>query len=145
MPVLDPDLLGRIATLELRLGCALGEPERAIEALTHKSFSNEARSPGPTCNERLEFLGDAVIDLAISHRLMELCPEADEGGLSRLRAGLVNEENLARMARSIQLGELLLLGRGEERTSGRGDPGGLVNPTRSKVKRGTAGPADVPR
>src|SRR5699024_3033874 len=70
-------------------------------------------------NERLEFLGDAVVDLAISHRLMERFPNASEGELSKLRALIVNEDGLAKIARSINLGQLLMLGRGEELTGGR--------------------------
>jgi ribonuclease-3 len=117
--LVDPDLLARVAALEQRLGCRLENPERVIEALTHKSFTNENRDRVRTDNERLEFLGDAVVDLAISQRLMELCPGASEGKLSRLRAALVNEEGLARIARTLNLGELLRVGRGEELTSGR--------------------------
>jgi len=115
----DPELLARVQALEVRLGCTFAEPARAIEALTHKSFVNENRGEGCSDNERLEFLGDAVIDLAVSHKLMALCPEASEGKLSRLRAGLVNEEGLARVARGLDLGGLLRLGKGEERTGGR--------------------------
>ena len=88
------------------LGYEPREPALFRAALTHRS------APGPN-NERLEFLGDAVIDLAISHRLMEKFPSADEGELSRLRALIVNEEGLARVARQLALGPVLLLGRGE--------------------------------
>jgi ribonuclease-3 len=117
--ILDPDLLARVEKLEARLDCRFDDKERAVAALTHKSFVNENRGRGALDNERLEFLGDAVIDLAVSHRLMELCPAASEGQLSRLRAALVSEEGLARVARSLRLGELLQLGRGEEITGGR--------------------------
>ena len=88
-------------------------------ALTHKSYCNEHRDEDCLDNERLEFLGDAVVDLAISHRLMERFPNASEGELSKLRALIVNEEALAKIARKIGLGDLLLLGRGEELTGGR--------------------------
>ncbi len=109
----------RVAALEQRL--ALSFPARAIAlaALTHKSFVNEHKDTAGDHNERLEFLGDAVVDLAVSHRLMERFPHADEGELSRLRALIVNEEGLARVARKIGLGDLLLLGRGEDLTGGR--------------------------
>lgn len=119
MSLVDPELLARVAALEARLGCTFSQPERAVEALTHKSFVNENRGEPCSDNERLEFLGDAVIDLAVSHKLMVFCPGASEGKLSRLRASLVNEEGLARVARTLKLGELLRLGRGEERTGGR--------------------------
>src|SRR5436305_1126967 len=119
MGLLDPELAAKVQALEARLGCTFTQPERALAALTHKSFVNENRGEPCSDNERLEFLGDAVIDLAVSHKLMLLCPEASEGKLSRLRASLVNEEGLARVARGLGLGELLRLGRGEERTGGR--------------------------
>src|SRR5678815_841262 len=101
-----------------RLGLEALDPVEGLAALTHKSFINEHRDEGAD-NERLEFLGDAVVDLAISHRLMERFPGAQEGELSKLRALIVNEDGLARVARALKLGELLLLGRGEEMTGGR--------------------------
>ena len=104
--------------LRRRLGLAVLDPVQALAALTHKSFVNEHRDGGAD-NERLEFLGDAVVDLAVSHRLMERFPGADEGELSKLRALLVNEESLARVARHLGLGDLLRMGRGEELTGGR--------------------------
>src|SRR4029079_16595104 len=101
-----------------RLGLDALDSVEGLAALTHKSFINEHRDEGAD-NERLEFLGDAVVDLAISHRLMERFPQAGEGELSKLRALIVNEEGLARVARKVGLGEILLLGRGEELTGGR--------------------------
>jgi ribonuclease-3 len=109
----------RIQVLETRLGVPLARADLALQALTHKSYVNEHRDAGQQDNERLEFLGDAVVDLAISHRLMERFPASSEGELSKLRALIVNEEGLARIARRLLLGELLLLGRGEELTGGR--------------------------
>ncbi|HZW90562.1 MAG TPA: ribonuclease III [Myxococcaceae bacterium] len=104
--------------LRHRLGLDALDPVHGLAALTHKSFVNEHRDEGAD-NERLEFLGDAVVDLAVSHRLMERFPGADEGELSKLRALLVNEESLARVARHLGLGDLLRMGRGEEMTGGR--------------------------
>jgi len=101
-----------------RLGLDALDSVEGLAALTHKSFINEHRDEGAD-NERLEFLGDAVVDLAVSHRLMERFPGADEGELSKLRALLVNEESLARVARQLGLGDLLRMGRGEEMTGGR--------------------------
>lgn len=109
----------RLAALEARLLVELGDRALAHVALTHKSYCNEHRDEDCQDNERLEFLGDAVVDLAISHRLMERFPAASEGELSKLRALIVNEEALAKIARKIGLGDLLLLGRGEELTGGR--------------------------
>ncbi len=113
--------------LEKRLGMRLADRQAAQAALTHKSYVNEHRAEGIADNERLEFLGDAVIDLAVSHRLMERFPEAREGTLSKLRASIVNEQGLAAVAGRIGLGELLLLGRGEEMTGGREKPSVLAD------------------
>ncbi len=115
LPTRDP----AIAALEQRLGVPIVDPEVALAALTHKSFVNEHRGEGLLDNERLEFLGDAVIDLAVSHRLMERFPDAREGELSKIRAAVVDEAGLAQIARELDLGPLLRLGRGEELTGGR--------------------------
>ncbi len=88
-------------------------------ALTHRSYANEHAKEQLTSNERLEFLGDAVLELAISHLLMDAHADQAEGVLSRWRAALVNEKSLAQKARSLDLGKYLRLGKGEERTCGR--------------------------
>jgi ribonuclease-3 len=90
-----------------------------VEALTHRSFVNEAREADSRDNQRLEFFGDAVLGLLVSRRLLERFPSTGEGDLSRLRASLVDEAALAGVAEGIQLGKYLLLGRGEEKTGGR--------------------------
>jgi len=108
-----------VPALEQRLGLALPDAPLALAALTHKSYVNEHRGEALSDNERLEFLGDAVIDLAVSHRLMERFPAAREGELSKIRAAVVDEAGLARIARELDLGSLLRLGRGEELTGGR--------------------------
>lgn len=113
-----PTLDERVERLEATLEIAFADRATAVAAITHKSYCNEHREHA-SHNERLEFLGDAVVDLAISQRLMERFPQADEGALSKMRALLVNEESLAKVARGLDLGELLLLGKGEERTGGR--------------------------
>ncbi len=114
-PPLDP-----VCTLEARIGFTLPDRVVALAALTHKSYVNEHRTEeGLQDNERLEFLGDAVIDLAVSHRLMVRFPAAREGDLSKMRAAVVDEQGLAEMARALDLGGLLRLGRGEELTGGR--------------------------
>jgi ribonuclease-3 len=109
----------RVKALEAKLGLTFPDPHLALAALTHKSYTNEHKDQTDGDNERLEFLGDAVVDLAVSHRLMERFPRASEGELSKMRALIVNEDGIARVAREICLGDLLLLGRGEERTGGR--------------------------
>jgi ribonuclease-3 len=94
-------------------------------SLTHKSFANENRVSAH--NERLEFLGDAVLSLVVSEYLMKTCPDSNEGDLSRLRAAVVSEPALALVAREIGLGPYLLLGKGEEQTGGRGKDSLLAN------------------
>lgn len=116
-----------VALLERRLGVAFARRELALAAITHKSYVNEHRGEGASDNERLEFLGDAVIDLAVSHRLMERLPGASEGDLSKVRAALVDEPALAALARSLDLGSLLRLGRGEDLTGGREKPSLLAD------------------
>lgn len=89
------------------------------QALTHKSYSNEHPGEFVPHNERLEFLGDAVLDLAVSHRIFHDFPDFPEGELTRIRAELVSAPGLATVARELMLGGCLLLGRGEERSGGR--------------------------
>ena len=94
-------------------------PDILRQALTHKSYIPTESEKNFGNNERIEFLGDAVLDLVISEMLMNEFPELDEGGLSKFRASLVSESGLCIQARSLELGECLLLGRGEEMTGGR--------------------------
>ena len=98
-------------TLIVRLGYAPRDRDLFVVALTHRSAEGAN-------NERLEFLGDSVLNLLLSERLYREFPNASEGDLSRLRARLVSEEPLAEIAQSMQLGELLLLGSGELKTGG---------------------------
>lgn len=89
------------------------------EALTHKSHQNEVKEKGRRDNERLEFLGDAVLALVVSDSLASTFPDSTEGALSKLKAHLVSEPVLAEAAKRLDLGSLLRLGRGEELTHGR--------------------------
>ncbi len=109
----------RVALLTARLGLPAGsiKNELALEALRSSSYVNE-RALAPAreslrSNERLEFLGDAVLGMAIAQRCYQRFSDAPEGELTRLRASLVREESLAIVARSLSLGELLLVGRGD--------------------------------
>lgn len=88
------------------------------EALRHSSFVNEQSDARLRDNERLEFLGDAVLNLTIGHLLMVAHPDLHEGSLSRLRANMVNETQLADVARNVDLGRYLMLGKGEIQTGG---------------------------
>ncbi len=89
------------------------------EALTHSSYANEHRNDQIRDNERLEFLGDAILDLIISEYLFKKYPNMPEGDLSKLRASIVCEGSLAKNAKKIALGKYILLGKGEELTGGR--------------------------
>ncbi len=100
------------------LGYVFSNAELLLEALTHSSFANESASGGRH-NERLEFLGDAVLSLCVSRELFARFPHAREGDLTRMRSGLVNASSLAELARATNLDEHLLLGRGEESQGGR--------------------------
>jgi len=88
-------------------------------ALTHRSWMNESEDTRRTDNERLEFLGDAVLSLVTSDLLMKRFPEQPEGELSKARASIVNEAGLARIADSLGLGQWIFLGKGEEQAGGR--------------------------
>lgn len=109
----------RLTQLQTRLGYTFGRPALLTAALTHKSYLNESKDKALGDNERLEFLGDAVLDLAVSEHLIALYPNWSEGDLSKMKARLVSEETLAAAARRIELGTCLQLGRGEELTRGR--------------------------
>jgi ribonuclease-3 len=103
--------------LQQRIAYRFRDPGLLERSLTHKSYANENKVPYH--NERMEFLGDAVLNLAVSEYLMKTCPASTEGDLSRLRATIVSEPALAGIARELDLGAYLLLGRGEEQTGGR--------------------------
>lgn len=100
--------------------------EYLTEALRHSSFVNE-QNEDLRDNERLEFLGDAVLNLVIGHLLMTTYPQMREGELSRIRANMVNETQLADLARGIDLGRHLLLGKGELQTNGQDKNSLLAN------------------
>ncbi|MCF8028806.1 MAG: ribonuclease III [Desulfobacteraceae bacterium] len=103
--------------LEKNIGYPFADRQILATALRHRSYVHE-HPEGLSDNERMEFLGDAVLNLIVSHILMERFPNLTEGELSRVRAGLVNEDRLAAAAKSIHLGDHLMLGKGERRTSG---------------------------
>ncbi|MBE0515273.1 ribonuclease III [Sulfurimonas sp.] len=102
-----------IEVLEKTLGYEFKNEKLIIEALTHKSHKQ------PYDNERLEFLGDAVLDLIVGEYLFFKFPKSDEGNLSKIRAALVNEDGFEKLARSISLGEYIYLSNAEENNGGR--------------------------
>jgi len=110
-----------IESLEKRIDYKFKDEQLIIEALTHKSFKK------PYNNERLEFLGDAVLDLIVGEYLFKKFPKKDEGTLSKIRASLVNEGGFAKLANAIKLGEYLYLSAAEENNNGRTKPSLLSN------------------
>lgn len=113
--------------LSKALGYTFNRSELLVQAFLHSSYVNEQADEFLEDNERLEFLGDAVLDLAISHILMELFKHAAEGDLSKYRATVVDEPGLCQVARRLRLGDYLFLGKGEEQSRGREKPSILAN------------------
>lgn len=109
---------GPLTTLETAIGYTFANPQLLLSSLTHKSYFNENRDLTTPHNERLEFLGDAVLDLAVSDILMKTFPEDQEGQLSRKRASLVNEKALAEIALQLKLDQAVYLGKGEMQNGG---------------------------
>ncbi len=105
--------------LQEKIGHRFTETALLAEACRHSSYVNEHPGPDLRDNERLEFLGDAVLGLVVGTLLMGRFPDTPEGDLSRMRANLVNERQLAAIARTLDLGGHLALGRGEIQTNGR--------------------------
>jgi ribonuclease-3 len=114
-----PEREGQLASLAERLGHRFTDLALLERALTHASQANEARTPVRRDNEPLEFLGDAVLGLAVTDLLHRDDPDGSEGRKSQRRAALVKAASLARRAKALGLPELLRLGHGEEKTGGR--------------------------
>ncbi len=110
---------------ESRTGLHFSDKTLLQRALTHRSFLNESPDFPLADNERLEFLGDAVLDFLVAEFLYHKFPEQREGPLTNMRAALVRRDTLARFARRISLGQFLLMGRGEVESGGRDRPGTL--------------------
>ncbi|HEX5939055.1 MAG TPA: ribonuclease III [Dehalococcoidia bacterium] len=102
-----------------RLGVKFKDPSILLEALVHRSYNNEYPAAALPDNERLEFLGDAALGLVVARWLYGRFPGGREGQLTEIRAALVKRETLARVAADLDLGEFLMLGRGEEASGGR--------------------------
>jgi len=108
------------------LGVYFNNPSLLEQALVHSSYINENLDLAPTSNERLEFLGDAVLGLVVAEKLYQDLPDSTEGEMTKLRAALVRRDALARAARAIRLGDYLYLGKGEEASGGRRKPVNLA-------------------
>jgi ribonuclease III len=104
--------------LEKKLSYFFVNPSLLDTALCHSSYVNEQNDNSLRDNERLEFLGDAVLSLIVGHMLMDFFPDLHEGDLSRMRASLVNESQLAELAVTLELGKFILLGKGELQSNG---------------------------
>lgn len=113
-------------TIEEKIGYVFSDKSLLQEALTHSSYANEMRN-GVKCNERMEFLGDAVLSIVTAEFLYTKFPDMPEGELSKLRSGLVCTAELSGFAREMGLGEYLFLGKGELNTGGKDRPSILEN------------------
>jgi len=111
--------LADLAILQQTLGVSFNNPSLLEQALVHSSYINENPGFAPTSNERLEFLGDAVLGLVVAEKLYQDFPQFSEGKMTKLRSALVRRDTLARIARAIRLGDYLYLGKGEEASGGR--------------------------
>ena len=120
-----------LQVLEKKLGYTFRCKEQLQAALYHSSYANEHRCCGVSSNERLEFLGDAVLGLVTADYLYHKHPDLPEGDLTRMRAALVCEESLYEVAQSLGLGNELRLGKGEEAGGGRCRPSILADATES--------------
>ena len=118
-----------ISALEDAIGYTFKNKALLQEALTHSSYSNELKAKKQICrcNERLEFMGDAVLSAVVSEHLFEVFPDMPEGELSTMRAALVQSQALASYSRSFGVGDFLYLGHGEEKNNGRNRQSTLEN------------------
>lgn len=116
-----------IKELQRRIGITFRKSELLKQAFTHSSYVNEHRIAGHKDNERLEFLGDAVLELTVSEFLYESYPGRSEGELTKLRASIVCEPSLVTFAEDLDFGAFVLLGKGEELTGGRQRPALLAD------------------
>lgn len=120
-----------IKDLEVSLGYHFHNITILQNALTHSSYANERWRDSLASNERLEFLGDSILGMVTAEHLYKLLPDRPEGELTRIRADLVCETNLAKVARRLELGRHLLLGHGEEQGGGRERPSILADAVES--------------
>ena len=124
---MNKNRLKRLTDLQEKLHYVFRDMDLLSTALTHRSYTHENPQPVTDDNERLEFLGDAVLGLCVSDLLMKKHPGFDEGTLSKMRSLMVNEKPLADLAGKLALGDCLLLGRGEELSGGRSKESLLAN------------------
>ena len=116
-----------LSKFEIKLGFSFNNKELLQEALVHRSYLNEHRNQNLNSNERLEFLGDAVLELGISHLLFQHFPKEPEGFLTACRSQIVQTKTLALISSGLNIGDFLLLSKGEEESGGRKNPSLLEN------------------
>ena len=115
-----------LASLSETLKISFHDLSLLEQAMVHSSFINENPGRAPFSNERLEFLGDAVLGFIVAEKLYQDYPDLTEGEMTRLRSVLVRRDTLVRIARAIRLGDYLYLGKGEEASGGRDKPANLA-------------------
>jgi ribonuclease III len=125
--------LADLSLLQQKLGITFSDPVLLELALIHSSYINENPGIAPASNERLEFLGDAVLGLVMAEKLYLKFPDSAEGELTRLRSALVRRETLAQVSELIDLGDFLYLGNGEEAGGGRKKPANLAGAFESLI------------
>jgi ribonuclease-3 len=118
--------LADLNSLQKKLGININDISLLEKSLVHRSYLNENQGIESDSNERLEYLGDAVLGFIVAEKLYKDFPDYDEGQMTRLRSVLVRRETLARIARSINLGEYLFLGKGEDTSGGRNKSANLA-------------------
>ncbi len=126
-PVQDKNRTAQLKLLAKFLKVPMGDGKLLNEALTHKSYTYERKMDPQLNNEKLEFLGDSVLGLVISQYVFETFPEVTEGGLSKVKSVVVSAEVLSEKAQRLQLGDYLLLGKGEEKSGGKKRPSLLAD------------------
>lgn len=136
-----------MAALQEKLGIQFDDPSLLKQALVHSSYVNEHHGSVSVSNERLEFLGDAVLGMIFAEKLYKDLPDAPEGELTKLRSHLVCRDTLSGIARAIGLGEHIYLGKGEEANDGRYKPTNLAGTLEAVIAavfldRGTAAARD---
>lgn len=119
--------MARLEQLQKTIGVSFHDPSLLEQALVHSSYVNENPGLALDSNERLEFLGDAVIGLIIAGELFRRFPDLSEGEMTKLRASVVRRDTLYRLAKRINLGKYLRLGKGEEASEGRDKPANLAS------------------
>ncbi len=123
----NPQRQDQLREIEAKLGTRFFSDDLVDQALTHSSFVNENKKTGAADNERMEFLGDAVLKLVVSDYLFEQYPDKDEGALTKIRAAVVSDLSLSEVSKRLGIGSYLLLGRNERASGGEKKKSNLAN------------------